>query len=176
MNNHAPRGILKIDATSIRTRQLDQNAFVIIYNINVPEQIINQPNEFLATLQHIRSLITGDFGGGRVLFQITASYLLEHTETGQIRTWTGSFFVKNNILAQVSDFIVFNANNFVRTSFLEIASLTEKLTLNNVDTKCKFNRLLSVIFNIQSTVDPTNPMLIARGLENPRRHRTFHFP
>jgi hypothetical protein len=176
MNNHAPRGILKIDATSIQTRLNNQNAFVIIYNINVPQHIVNQPNEFLTTLQDIKNLVAGDFGGGHVLFQITASYLLEHTETGQLRTWTGSFFVKNNSLAQVSSFIVFNANNFVRTSSLEIASLTQKLTLQNGNTKWKFNRLLSVIFNIQSTVDPTNRLLTTRNLKNPRRHRTFQFP
>ena len=177
MNNHAPRSILKVDATSINTRQNGLlNAILMIYNINIPEQTVQNRNMLLTSLQQVADLISNDFQFKRVVYQITASYLLEHIETGQTRTWTGSFFVKNNTLAQVSDFTVFDRNNFVRTSTNDINNIENKLLLRNVNTKWRFNRLLSVIFNVQCAVDSREPILNTRELKEPRKHKTFSFP
>ena len=171
MDHHAPRSLLKVDATCLKIRPLK---YLIIYNFNIPETVVYNQDELIVTLQRIGKLITEDFIHKRVLYQIIASYILKHQVTGETRTWTRSFFVKNNSLAQVSDFLVFDNNTFVRTSLIEIGDIENKLNLDN-DTKWRFDRLLSVIFNTQCAVFIGEDVLQRRFLNQARQHKTFSF-
>ena len=167
MNNHAPRSLLKVDSTCLK---VDRDFCLIVYNINIPQLYLNDRGELSDVLDRIKQRLIEDFGNLSSLYQISASYILKHSESGEIRTWTGSFFARNNVLGVIADFEQFSDATFVRQSLQQLTNAEEKLLANGFDTKWKFDTLLSVIFNIQCKV-PSNHRLAYN--KRHREHRTF---
>jgi len=165
MNNHASRSVLKVDTTCLK---VDQDFYLIIYNINIPQFYLDDRGELTQVLNRIKQLLIQDFGTLNVLYQISASYILRHSESGETKTWTGSFFARNNTLGVIADFQQFNAATFVIQSLNQLVNVEQKLRANGFDTKWKFDQLLSVIFNVQCRKQ-TNNAVDRRH----RDHRTF---
>ena len=112
-----------------------------------------------------------------VVYQICASYFLRHTETNQEIIWTGSFFARNNNPSRLLSFQVFNVNEFVDICFEATDNVDEKLRSTNFDTKWKYDRLISVIINIQAEVSRYHPILRERNLRYDKRvQTTFSLP
>lgn len=162
MNNHAPRTVLKVDSTSLT---VNRDFCVVIYNINIPQDYLTDRNELRNVLDRIQLLLVRDFANLSVLYQISASYILKHGNTGETRTWTGSFFARNNVLGVVAGFQQFRPDTFVTNSLTQLINVEQKLLANGFDTDWKFDELLSIIFNIQCKM-PANTT-------TNRQHRTF---
>jgi len=177
MNHHLPRSVLKVDSTCIFLKG-EKKKVLIIYNINIPVHVLSQIEELDNVLERIKNLLSNEFYENTVVFQITASYLLKHTVTGATKVWTGSFFVKNNTLAKLSPFLLFDKDSFKRKSLIEIKDLSNKLKLQNVDTKWRFEKLESVIINIQCKVNTNHHIIKYRNLCNglKRNHKVFFLP
>jgi hypothetical protein len=167
MNNHAPRSILKVDSICFK---VDQYNSLIVYNINIPENYLQDRIELSDVLQRISNLIVQSFQNLSVLYQISASYILKHSVTGVTRTWTGSFFARNNELGVIADFQQFTERTFVTNSLLQLTNVKRKLQTNGLDTNWTVDRVLSVIFNIQCKVLSTHPLA---GNKRHRQHTTF---
>ena len=167
MNNHASRNELKVDSTFLK---LEQDSVVVVYNINIPEHYLHDQAELIRVLERIQFVITRDFGILSVLYQISASYILKQSNTGQNKTWTGSFFARNNTPGLIADFQQFNPATFVRQSLNQLINIEPKLRWNGVDTKWNFDQLLSIIFNVQCKVSSRNPIVTNK---RHREHRTF---
>ena len=165
MNNHASRSVLKVDSTCLK---ISEEFCLIIYNINIPQLYLDDRGELSNVLDRIKQLLMQDFATLSVLYQISASYILKHSESGETRTWTGSFFARNNTLGVVANFQQFNAQNFVIQSLNQLVNVEEKLRSNGLDTKWKFDQLLSIIYNVQCKV-PSNSANFRRH----RDHTTF---
>jgi hypothetical protein len=179
MNNHAGRDELKVDAVSL---PLDRHGrrvqeFVVIYNINIPMDIILDEDETINVLERVRDLLVRDFPDTLVGYQITASYNLIHTVTGARRVWTGSFSVRYNSPAQVSGFEEFNSETFVETSIDAIGDVEHRLNRPEaVASNWKVENIISIIFNCQSKVDEYSLIIRAFHRDGRRSHRTFPLP
>ena len=167
MNNHAPRTVLKVDSTCFK---LDDSFSLLVYNINIPQLYLQDRGELTVVLERIKNVLIQDFLNFSILYQISASYILKHSETDQSKTWTGSFFARNNTLGVIADFQQFDSTTFVQNSLLQLINIDDKLRSNGFNTKWKFNQLLSIIYNIQCKVPSRNAIVINR---NHREHRTF---
>jgi hypothetical protein len=174
MNNHTPRTVLKVDATFIRNNN-DSKVFVI-YNINVPEHYLAQQQELAGVLNRIKDLLIQQFPPSSVVFQISASYILEHVDTGQTKTWTGSFFAKHNRAGLIADFLNFIPTTFVDTVLNNLQHVDAKLRWNGLDTKWKYKQLLSVIFNVQCTISDDADLFKDTPKRGTRLHKTFPVP
>ena len=98
------RHTLKVDCTNISLKSdkaQNRGNQLVLYNVNIPAIIVYNSEELLLVLERIKNLILRDFEGEYVEFQITASLYLKHTETGQERIWTGTFFGKENSLDHI---------------------------------------------------------------------------
>ena len=167
MNNHASRSLLKVDSTSF---ELDPKNCIIIYNINIPQLYTQDRGELTNVLERIKIVLLRDFGNLSIFYQICASYILKHSETGQTKTWTGSFYARDNKVGTIADFQQFEPTTFVRHSLDQLVDIDEKLRANGFNTKWKFSQLLSVIFNIECRVPASNPIIVNR---KHRQHQTF---
>jgi len=106
MNNHAPRSVLKVDSTCIK---LDETFNLIIYNINIPAHYLQDRGELTEILERVRYVLIRDFSTFSITYQITASYILKHSENGQQKTWCGS--TRNgNLMSSCQSSSTFNAN------------------------------------------------------------------
>ena len=171
--------LLKVDATALRKD--NREGYLIIYNINVPADIIHDNVERQDVLVRIRDLLVNDFQHDIVYYQITAAYYLAHRVTGELRPWLGSFFPGGNGPAIIRDFQRFNANTFVRSAFEDTQNCEDALTWRGVDTAWIFDSLISVIFNCQVDALSNHRILYQRHLfvNNARRLRSnvrFNIP
>jgi hypothetical protein len=177
MNNHAERDQLKVDAVSLPVSDRQNTDYIVIYNVNIPIHYFNDDTSASNVLERVRDLLSTDFVYSRVGYQITASYELVHRITGQLRTWTGSFSVRNNAPAQISGFEEFDANTFVQTSLEHIEDVEERLTRPNAEaSNWMLHQIISIIFNIQSKVSNDSPVLTSFPRHGRRSHRTFALP
>ncbi len=167
MNNHASRSLLKVDSTCLK---IDAKNCLIVYNINVPTTYTQDKSELKSVLERIRDVLMRDFKNLSLQYQITASYMLRHTETGETKTWTGSFIARNNSLGVIADFQSFSPTTFVENSMTQLASANEKLKTTGFSTKWKFDQLLSIIFNIECRVSSRSSVAANR---KHRGHQTF---
>ena len=170
---------LKVDATALRKDHT--NGYLIIYNINVPADIIHDNNEKRDVLIRIRDLLMTDFRHDLIHYQITAAYYLVHRVTGEQRIWVGSFFPGGNGPAVIRDFQLFNANTFVGQAFEDTENCEDDLTWRGVNTAWVFDSLISVIFNCQVDVRTNHSALYKRNLysnnaRHLRAHVTFNLP
>ena len=175
MNNHAGRNVLKVDAVSTILQR--DNKFLIIYNVNVPFAYLEQEDVTRRVLERIRDLLIRDFEQYPVVYQITASYTLAHSITGQVRVWTGSFSVRDNAPAQLSGFEDFDPNTFVDDSLDHLEDFEARLVrAPELSSNWVMTSVISVIFNIQAIVDQNSTILNYFPRNGRRAHRTFPLP
>ena len=101
----------------------------MLYNVNVPVHLIS--NESVYNV--IRDTIVRDFDNNSgIYFQLSAVYTLVNRDTGDLRTWTGSFNPRNRQPSQLSTHRRFEADTFIdfarANSSVEVA--LQKLTAN----------------------------------------------
>jgi hypothetical protein len=177
MNNHAGRNVLKVDALSSTIEDSTKDNYLIIYNVNVPYEYLDNEIILRGILERIQRLLTRHFENFPVVYQITASYNLVHSITGETRIWTGSFSVRDNAPAQLSGFEDFDKNTFVEDSLDYLEDVENKLVRNpELASNWVFSSLNSVIFNVQSIVDTRSRALTPFPKNGPRSHRTFPLP
>lgn len=166
---------LKVDVAALDldrfSRPSRQKKKLLIFNFNIPVEVVQ--NDFQNALERVRDFLSRQFAGrqDQVSFQITASYYLIHSETGEIRTWTGSFKSDLNT-GIVADFEKFNENNFVRFVINSCQNIEERLTWTNRDTKWTFDGLRSIIINSQIDVQENDEIFRDLNLQRNVR-KTF---
>ena len=162
---------LKVDQTSLN---LD-NYQIFVTNINIPERYLNQVRPIL---QRADNFILNEYeGAGRVFYQLVATYYLKHSDTGHLRHWGGSFLPKEINLSSIDSFHAFGPNFVNRLELLcNKETLSEKLSLHNIDTEWEFHSLTSVVINVQAKVPDNFTTLVRRNLREPRhgRHKRVH--
>ncbi len=175
------RQVLKVDATAVTIE--DSRNYLILYNCNVPEQIIYDNNASMDAFSRIGLLLENDFGRLPVYFQITGAYYLKHKVTDQEYLWTGSFHPKINAPAQLTEFYRFiGANNFAQFAFNSTRQPEESFTWVGRDTQWTFDRLEAIIINSQCEVNSQNDIFQKRGLMQHRyggrrrNQKTFPLP
>jgi hypothetical protein len=178
MNNHESRNTLKVDAVSARIEDADHHSFLIIYNINVPYQYLDERETTTRNiLERIKALLMRDFRDKDSVYQITASYNLLNSVSGEFRVWTGSFSVRDNTPAQITGFLPFDPDTFVTDSLENLEDFEEKLVrAPELSSNWELNSINSVIFNVQCIVDSDNLVLNLFPRNGRRAHRTFALP
>jgi hypothetical protein len=121
--------VFKVTALSIRHSEYKKESLVL-YNINLPVHLI--PNENVYNV--IRDTIVHDFDNNSgINFQLSAVYTLVNRNTGDLRTWTGSFNPRNCQPSQLSTHQCFEADTFINfaraNTSVEVA--LQKLTANS---------------------------------------------
>jgi hypothetical protein len=157
---------LKVDCTAYNLSDTrNKEHFVVVYNINVPATVVNDQESRLNALERICLLLESDFGRNEIVnYQITGTYILRNSESGDTKEWVGSFYAGTHNPAIVADFQLFNSDTFVNTVFPILNNVEEKLLWNGRNTKWTFERLQSVIINAQCTVNKSHPILQIRKL------------
>jgi hypothetical protein len=170
MAHRLSRSDLKVDATSISSE--DQQV-IVIYNVNVPVDLVNPD-----TLHRVKTFLQDEFGRNQVLFQLTATYVIKNNVTGEEKVWKGSFFARDNALAQLSDFVNLRRVNFVPFVQNIWRTAAEKLNWQGLDTSWTFQNLVSLVINAQTRLGENDRLLFRRQLINgeKRRHVTFELP
>ena len=178
MNNHQSRNTLKVDAVSAPIEDKRNSQFLIIYNINIPfEYLEERQTTTRDILVRIKKLLVKDFYTYPVTYQITASYNLVHSITGEFRVWTGSFSVRDNTPAQITAFQDFNPDTFVEESLDDLEDFEDKLVRSpELSSGWVLNSINSVIFNVQCIVDQNSRVLNIFPRNGRRAHRTFALP
>jgi hypothetical protein len=178
MNNHESRNTLKVDAVCAPINEQRGSAFLIIYNINVPYNYLAERETTTRNiLVRIKKLLLKDFPQRNPVYQITASYNLLNSISGQLRVWTGSFSVRDNTPAQITGFLPFEPDTFVEDTLDNLEDFEEKLVrAPELSSNWVLNSINSVIFNVQCIVDRENPALSNFPRNGQRVHRTFALP
>lgn len=142
---------------------------LLVSNINIPEAYLQDIDPIL---NRVQTFIVQDYiNTPNVHFQVCATYDLRHSQTGAIKTWTGSFNPRGNELNALNGFQLYSANfqNVVREACSD-DNIYRKLRLFHVDTHWVFDRLVSVYINIQAIVPNNHPTIGRRQLAPVRRH------
>jgi hypothetical protein len=170
---------LKVDITAVKGNSRDPR-YLVLCNISVPAFMVYNSESRREALVQIRNLIDRDFRDNRVVYQLTGSYTLRKPNSDDVRDWTGSFFAHLNSPAQITDFQTFDSQHFVQFAGGAMQDVDTKLTYTlAVDTEWVFDSLLAVIINVQSKVDPRDPLLRRRNLisaTSKKNHVTFLVP
>jgi hypothetical protein len=168
------RDVLKVDALSVPTSSSAQTDYIIIYNINVPYVYFNNPTSAVNVLTQIKNVLVRDFLNNQVVYEISASYQLRHTQTGELRLWTGSFNVRNNVRSRLTGFQLFDPQTFVTLSQEDVEDAPDRLTqAATQDTKWVLHQIVSIIFNAQSKVPYNSALLFNFAHHGRRARRTF---
>lgn len=159
--------IFKVNAISVR-HSATSNERLVSYNINLPVPLI--PNENVYSV--IRDTIVHDFDNSPgIYFQISAVYTLVNRDTGDLRTWTGSFNPRNRQVSQLSAHRRFEADSFINFArancSVEVA--VQKLTANS-DARTTAGKtsvwslqdLKAIIFSFQCRLYPTHRLFTIR--------------
>jgi hypothetical protein len=177
MSNRPGRDQLKVDALSLPIKENNVNYLIVVYNVNIPIQILENQADFEQVVERLCHLIAIDFTGEEVVYQITASYMLVHAITGQQRIWTGSFYTHANVPAQLTPFETFNRNTFVASALENVNGAEQKLSQkNSLDSQWKFDHLISIIFNIQAKIQEYHPLIQRRHFPRHERRAHITFP
>ena len=159
MNHQAPRSEEKVDALLVPTDT--RNKLLAIYNVNVPFNLFDTQEDTLQVLERVKNLLVRDFSNAVATFQLTASYLLVHKTTGELRIWSGSFYPRGNAPAYLSAFKKFHPDTFVQYG-LDCLDNVEHTLLNwpnRGDTSWVLQEVISIIFNVQSLVSNEHPLI-----------------
>jgi len=159
--------IFKVNAISVRHSATD-NERLVSYNINLPVPLI--PNENVYSV--IRDTIVHDFDNSPgIYFQISAVYTLVNRDTGDLRTWTGSFNPRNRQVSQLSAHRLFEADSFVNfaRANCSVEAAVQKLTANS-DARTTAGKtsvwslqdLKAIIFSFQCRLYPTHRLFTIR--------------
>jgi len=183
MAGYLNRQDLKVDSTAVPFQTVNgERKYVLIYNCNIPWQVVRDDNQMTGALLRIGNLLQIDLAlCERVSFQVTASYWLRNELSGEMKLWVGSFFGRHNAQAQLTRFVPFDPRSFVDTVFESTRDINNKLKWFGVDTSWTYNKLEAVIINVQSQTTEKNPILSRRNLldlnpRNKRNHELFRLP
>ena len=179
MDYQPGRNVLKVDALSMPYKEAGFAYFIVVYNVNIPIEITEDQEECQEVLERVCDLVTTDFTGEKVYYQITASYVLVHAITGQQRVWSGSFYAHGNAPAQLTAFESFNRHTFVASAIEGITDAERKLARwGGLESQWKLDHLESIIFNIQARVLDYHPVIQRRRFPRHGRKgcRTFPLP
>jgi hypothetical protein len=171
---------LKVDVIALPQRT--GKDFIVVYNINIPVATVHDEELRRQALERAQRLLSADLAPSRMYYQLTGSYILRNTHTGDTKLFTGSFCPQGNCPSIIQGFQPFNAETFVQNSFAALDNAEEKLrSWRGLDTNFVFDRLVSVIVNVNAPVTQKHPILEKRQLlrshgRYSRRHRTFKLP
>lgn len=169
---------LKVNATALRLQE-EQNAYILIYNVNIPVGVFGQPN----VIQRIVDLLEEDFAGGQAYYQISATYYLQNRVTGQERFWAGSFFPQGNARGAVANsvFLPLERDSLMRDlSVNNPEDAVDFFEFENLETAWELSRLESIVVNVNARVRRGHRALARRGLvdvveRRGRRRRNIEF-
>ena len=173
MDQPLTRNDLKVDATTLK----DEDSSLVLFNINVPLRIVQgNPNEFYNTCVQIGQFISDNFhANDSIYFQVTASYYIINKQTGEGRLWGGSFSPRANSVAQLLPFQQYINNTFPAVVVRASSNAEEKLVWIGRDTNWEFDRLESIVINVQSQIDNDHETLQRHNLDS-QKHVTFKLP
>jgi hypothetical protein len=145
----SPWDTFKVTALSIRHSR-NKTERLVSYNVNVPVHLISNENVYNV----IRDTIVRDFDNNSgIYFQLSAIYTLVNRDTGNLRTWTGSFNPRNPQPSQLSTHRRFEPDTFIdfARANSSIEAVLQKLTANYAtDGKTwSLQDLKSIIFSFQ---------------------------
>jgi hypothetical protein len=123
-----PWDLFKVTACNIKHSE-NKSERLVLYNVNVPVHLISNDSVYNV----IRDTVVRDFDNNSgIYFQLSAVYTLVNRDTGDLRTWTGSFNPRNRQPSQLSTHRRFEADTFIdfarANSSVEVA--LQKLTAN----------------------------------------------
>lgn len=164
---------LRIDTTAIYND--DNKDYLTIINFNFPVEIIRDNNRFDTLARLMADWLETRFGGTNLSFQLTASFLLVHTETGEQRQFTGSFNPRSNQVLSLEgeDFSIFTRDLFLRHVFNNADEdvLRQKLTRPENNSKWEYHSLVSFIVSCQVSLRANHAFLVDKQLTTPNRRR-----
>lgn len=169
---------LKVDQTIFSSEE----SFIFVTNINIPVNYLETNSE--QVIQRVYNFINNEYANVPVVqYQVTATYELRNTVDNSIRQWTGSFSPRNNAFGSLTPFEYFD-QSFVRRvhAASDLNFIQQKLTFANVATNYVFERLTSIIINVQAAVNAQFPTLIRRNLlytrngRHYRNHQSYALP
>jgi hypothetical protein len=102
-----PLDQFKVDIASLEDGHA---ARIILYNVNLPRRLWQDES----SLNRIRDLAVRDFRNvAGIYYQLSATYTLVNRETGEIRTWSGSFNPRNRVISELTSHLSFEPDSFV---------------------------------------------------------------
>ena len=166
------RNDLKVDATYLDGSE--QNSFLILYNVNVPSRLIFGDPANVA--EQVKRFLDVEFPPPcTIYFQLTATYYIVNKQTGFERLWSGSFSPRQNLAARLLPFQNYDNASFVNKFVNACDNVQEKLTWFGRETVWEFDRLESVIVNVQTTAQHGHPALAGHNLRK-QKFVTFQLP
>jgi hypothetical protein len=174
MDRPLTRDDLKVDATTLK----EENSIILFFNINVPLRIVQASQDtYYNTCLQIENFINDNFNVGEsVYFQVTATYFIRNKKTGEEKLWGGSFSPRANSIAQLSPFQKYIRNNTFANIVVNASNnAEEKLKWVGKDTNWEFDRLESIIVNVQSSVNHGHETIERHSLLR-QKHVTFELP
>lgn len=169
---------LKVDQTVLTSDETR----IFISNINIPISYFEQID---SVVQRAYVFLQQEYDSCPVVqYQVTATYELRNTVDNSIRQWSGSFNPRNNIQGSLTPFEYFDASFIPKvTATTDPAFFLQQLRVKNISTNFVFERLTSIIINVQAAVPKHFPTLVRRNLlyngtnyRHYRNHITFYLP
>ena len=176
---------IKVDITALNP---ERNQCPVILNFNIPASVVqdNVPQSFDYVLNNIANYVGQHFLHDTVNFQLTATYYLVNTRTGDTRLWTGSFFPAGNHSASLSGpfFQAFRSpHSFVERikDFSLPQNIVTCLKWGGEDSDWTFDSIASIIASVQVKLSVNddfirNNELLANRRGHNRRIVTKFFP
>ena len=164
----------KFDALISKT---SPDHFLFLVNFNLPAVHLTDGSleQRLGVIQRcLDSEFRQEIASGKLQYCVTATYTLQHAETGETKLWTGTFQPIARRKTYLRPFAVYSPNDFVPQSVaaVELRHTTNSLTWIGEDTKWTFDSLESVIFCFQvkcsTTLHPFRPSLLMPAQHVPR--------
>jgi hypothetical protein len=156
----------KLDGAAI-SDPVDPDQRILVFNFNVP---IERAQE-AASFERIRQQVEDDFPIESresvvvpLYYQISAVYVLVHSDTGEERVWQGSYNPRARDLSTVTLFRPYDPATFVQHA---TTSCSQQNILNRLDNRAtwdetvwRLSRILSVIVSVQATARIRHPVFI----------------
>lgn len=176
---------VKVDFTAIN--RPFENEYLTLINFSVDAQHLNDQQSAVACSQIIANFLLEYFQQEVYIgVQICASYNLRHSETNDVRLFTGSFNNTPNMMNSLSGdhFFPFRINTWPQL-FLQFSDLDRAYNILHpqpeVDTKWEVESIESIIVNCQLVLPTYHPFLTEYQLnqaladqQHGRRRRRKH--
>lgn len=157
---------LKVNQTALPIA----NNFLLVSNINIPEEYIHEDFEAILTRTH-RFIVEDYTNIPNVQFQVCATYQLVNRVTGATRTWTGSFNPRGNILNSLNQFQPFGGNfSQLVGQACSQDNIYQHLKIFHVDTNWVFDRLSSIYITVQGIAPLHHPTIQRKSLATCKKH------
>ena len=167
---------LKVDQTIIDAGV----KFILISNINIPKVYINRADQD-EIFTRIENFIDSTYSTLETIwFEISATYLLVHRESGAPREWVGSFNPRFGPIIHETTIYDVNFKNILNRVIV-LPELEQKLLqFNNIASDWVFDTLYSIIIHVSGFIPKDYPVVYRRGLLNNngrgRRVATYDLP